>query len=323
VSFAEIGTNPALINFRPNLRRLLPAVFFLLLLSSAAVFAQTQLSQPDQDTLVVEEATGMDIFAIGKTVIIKKNAKGVLSLGGDVIVEGRVEGDVAAVGGNIIQKEDAFIGGDVIILGGSYKHDREIPLRNPEKETVMIAVFEEELRNMSQNPAGILSPTLSWSFFAQRLLSALFWFLVSLGLTTIAPGAVSRAVTRYRLSRLKIFGLGVVGLFATTFGVTAAVGYLPGYVNALVGLMALMVLLLTYVFGRVVMQAVAGQWIQKLIFPEKKQSDTLILFSGALFWTALLSLPYVWAFAMVALLMASFGLVLTARTPGGWIKNQP
>jgi hypothetical protein len=210
----------------------------------------------------------------------------------------------------------------VIILGGSYKHDREQPLRNPEKETVMVAVFEEELRNMSQNPAQILSPDWSWSFLAQRLLSVLFWFLISLGLTTIAPGAVSRAVSRFRISTLKIFGLGIIGVFLMTFGVMAAIGYLPGYINAVVGLMALMVIILTYVFGRVVMQAVVGKWIQKIIFSEKKQSETIALFIGAFLWTLLLSLPYIWALTLVALLMASFGLVLTARSSNGWLKKQ-
>ena len=159
-----------------------------------------------------------------------------MSLGGDVIIEGRVEGDVATVGGSITQKEDAYIGGDVIIFGGTYKHDSEQPLRNAEKETMMVAVFEEELRDMTQNPAQILSPNWSWSFFAQSLISVLFWFLISLGLTTIAPGAVSRAVSRFRISTLKIFGLGVIGLFAMTFGVMAAIGYLPSYINAIVGL---------------------------------------------------------------------------------------
>ncbi|MEO6588833.1 MAG: polymer-forming cytoskeletal protein, partial [Pyrinomonadaceae bacterium] len=265
-TFSDSFVSPSLI------WRFLFAAIFLLFVS-LSIYAQTSLSQPDEKTLVVEEATEMEIFAIGKTVIIKKSAKGVLSLGGDVIVEGRVEGDVATVGGSITQKEDAYIGGDVIILGGNYKHDRELPLRNAEKETVMVAVFEEELRNMSQNPAQILSPNWSWSFLAQRLLSVLFWFLISLGLTTIAPGAVSRAVSRFRISALKIFGLGVIGLFAMTFGVLAAVGYLPGYINAIVGLMALLILILTYVFGRVVMQAVTGKWIQRLIFSDKKQSE--------------------------------------------------
>lgn len=320
MAFASIETSFNLAELRTLTRRFLFALILLLPIS-LSIFAQTSLSQPDENTLVVEEATEMEIFAIGKTVIIKKSAKGVLSLGGDVIIEGRVEGDVATVGGSIIQKENAYIGGDVIILGGNYKHDREQPLRNTDKETVMVAVFEEELRNMSQNPAQILSPNLSWSFFAQRLLSVLFWFLISLGITTIAPGAVSRAVSRYKLSSLKIFGLGIIGFFLTTFGVTAAVGYLPGYINAIVGLMALLILILTYVFGRVVMQAVTGKWLQKIILTEKKHSETFALFLGAFIWTLLLSLPYVWAFLLVILLMASFGLVLTARNTNGWLKN--
>jgi hypothetical protein len=319
VAFASSDTFLNQTVSRPFIRRILFAIFFLLFIS-LSIYAQTSLSQPDEHTLIIEESP-MEIFAIGKTVFIKKSAKGILSLGGDVIVEGRVEGDVATVGGSVIQKEGAYIGGDVIILGGTYRHDSEQPLRNPEKETVMVAVFEEELRNMSQNPAQILSPNWSWSFLAQRLLSVLFWFLLSLGLTTIAPGAVSRAVSRYKISTLKIFGLGVVGLFAMTFGVMAAIGYLPGYINAVVGLMALFTLILTYVFGRVVMQAVAGKWIQKIIFSDKKQSESIALFFGALIWTLLLSLPYIWTFALVVLLMSSFGLVLTARTSNGWLKN--
>lgn len=255
----------------------------------------------------------MEIFAIGKTVIIKKSAKGVLSLGGDVIVEGKVDGDVATVGGSVIQKDEAYIGGDVIILGGSYKHDREQPLRNPEKQTVMVAVFEEGLRNMAKNPAQILSPNWSWSFLAQRLLSVLFWFLLSLGLTTIAPGAVSRAVSRFRLSTLKVLGLGILGVFAMTFGLLVAVAYLPGYLSAIVGLMVFLLLTTTYVFGHVVMQAVVGKWVQKLVFSDEKQSESIALFLGAFIWTFILSMPYLWAFPLVILLMSSFGLVLTAR----------
>jgi cytoskeletal protein CcmA (bactofilin family) len=53
----------------------------------------------------------------GKTVIVKTRAKGVLAIGGDVIVEGSVSGDVAAVGGSVIQRDGAYIGGDVFAVG--------------------------------------------------------------------------------------------------------------------------------------------------------------------------------------------------------------
>ena len=69
------------------------------------------------------------------------------------------------------------------------------------------------------------------------------------------------------------------------------------------------------------MQAVAGKWIQKIIFSDKKQSETIALFFGAFVWTLLLSLPYIWTFALVVLLMASFGLVLTARNSDSLFKN--
>ena len=49
-----------------------------------------------------------------------------MSLGGDVIVEGVVEGDVATIGGSVIQKAGSRIGGDVIVLGGTYRSEDAI-----------------------------------------------------------------------------------------------------------------------------------------------------------------------------------------------------
>jgi hypothetical protein len=263
----------------------------------------------------------MNIFAFGKTVIIKKNAKGVLVFGGDVIIEGKVDEDVGTIGGSVIQKETGFIGGDVIILGGTYRHEAAAPLRNPGKETIMYAGYEEELRNLTNNPAQIFSPQFSWSFLVQRLISIFFWFLISLALTTIAPGAVSRAVARFQLSTLKVFGLGAVGIFLTTFGTLVGLSFLPNYIGAIVGLMALVILLLAYVFGRVALQASTGKWLQRIFLSEKRQSETIALFIGAFVWTVILSLPFIWTFAWVALLIASLGLVLTARSTNGWVKS--
>lgn len=307
-----------------ELRFLFQRAIFVTLFSflvTFPIFAQTSLSQPDEKTLLVDEASEMHIFALGKTVIIKKSAKGVLVFGGDVIVEGKVDEDVGVVGGSVTQKENGFIGGDLIIFGGTYKHDSEQPLRNPEKQTVIFAVFEDQLRNLSQNPAQIFSPELSWSFFAQRLISILFWFLLSLALTTIAPGAVSRAVARFQLSALKVFGLGVLGIFLTTFGVMISLSFLPNYIGAIVGLMALIVLFLAYVFGRVALQVSVGKWLQKMFVSERKQSETIALFIGAAIWSVILSLPFIWTLAWVSLLIASLGLVLTARSGNGWTKN--
>ena len=133
-------------NLQIALAQMLSVIFFILL-AVFALCAQTSVSlNPEQNTLIVEDARESDIFSFGKNVIVKQHAKGVLAFGGDIIIEGRVEGDVAAIGGSIIQKETAFIGGDVITFGGTYRHESKTPLRSEGRETIMYAGYEEEIR---------------------------------------------------------------------------------------------------------------------------------------------------------------------------------
>jgi len=295
--------------------------FLLTFLFALSLFAQEKFSVNNQEnTIVIDEVKDAEVFAFGKTVIVKKEAKGVLALGGDVIVEGNVEGDVATIGGSVIQREGAFIGGDVIIFGGSYRHEQKEPLRSVGRETIMYAGYEEEFRNLMQNPAQIFAPQLSWAFLAQRLLSTLFWFIVSLAVTTIAPGAVSRAVARFQLSTLKVIGIGFFGVVATTIGVIFSLRFLPNYLSAIVGLMAVILLFLAFVFGRVALQASLGKWLQKKLLAENARSESVALFIGALVWTIFLSVPYLGSLAILALFVASLGLVLTARSPDKWKK---
>jgi hypothetical protein len=293
----------------------------LILLCQFTLLAQTQISSIDENTLIIDDAPEMEVFAFGKTVIVKKQAKGVLAFGGDVIIEGRVESDVASIGGSVTQKENAFIGGDVIIFGGSYRPESANPLRNEGKETVMYAGYEEELRALTQDPTQIFSPTFSFAFLAQRLLSMLFWFVVSLALTTLAPGAVSRAIARFQLSTLKIFAIGFFAFTATTITIIAGLSVLPNYLSAIFGLMAFVMLMLAYVFGRVTMHVSVGKMLQKHFVADKKQSETLAIFIGVFVWTLLLSIPYVWTFALLSLFAAGIGLVFTGRSSNGWQKS--
>jgi len=231
-----------------------------------------------------------------------------------VIVEGRIDGDVATIGGSIIQKENAYIGGDVIAFGGEYRPEAKEPLREADKETLMFGAFEEQLRDMAQNPAQIFAPSLSWTFLAQRLLSVLFWFVVSLGITTLAPGAVSRAVARFQISSLKVIGIGLLGFLFTIIFTIASIRFLPDYLGALVWLMVFLLLVLVYVFGRVAMQVGIGKMIQRQFFGDGSKSEVVAILFGVLVWTALLSLPYVWTLALLALFAGGVGLVLTARS---------
>ncbi len=272
----------------------------------------------DESTVIVNDAPEQEVYVIGKSVVVHKRAKGVLAVGGDIIVEGRVEGDIAAVGGNVIQKEQAYVGGDIIVFGGAYKPEAAEPLREPGKETVTFGVFEQELRDLGKNPSQILSPSLSLSFFAQRVILALFWFVVSLVMATLAPGAVSRAVARINLSLLKISAVGAAAMVLMIALMIAGALVLPDYLSATIGLMGALVLVLGYVFGRVALQVSAGKLLQKHFLGEANRSETLAILIGVVVWTVLLSLPYVWLISLFAIFITGIGLVLTGRATTRW-----
>lgn len=297
-------------------------IIFVSLLSLVGVFAlyaqQSSINETETKTIIIEEVKDAEIFAFGKTVVIKKGAKGVLVFGGDIIVEGSVEGDVATIGGSVIQKDAAFIGGDVIIFGGKYQHEREDPLRNADKETIMYAGYEEELRDFTQNPTQIFAPQFTWSYFAQRLLSIIFWFVATIIFTTIAPGAVSRAITRFQLSTLKIVGFGLLTFIIVTIFVITSFSYLPTNISGIIGVLATVTILLAYFFGRISLNVSLGKYLQKRLVPEKYHSESLAIFIGTLVWVAILSIPYLGNLAVVLLFAASLGLVITARSNTNW-----
>jgi hypothetical protein len=293
-------------------------VFFLMV---AAVHAESSDGRLPDSTqpLVVDGVVESDVFGWGQSVVVRGTVHhGVMAFGGDVVVEGFVEGDVATIGGSIVQRDGSRIGGDVIVIGGSYQHDASASGRNLSRATVMFTGFESELRNVMRNPATLLAPQWSLAYLGSRVMAVLFWFIASLMLTAVTPGAVSRAVMRLQLTNVRVGIIGFVGSIVMTFGVVAGLSVLPTVIAALIGLMALILILLAYLFGRVAIQAATGQWLQRKLFGENYRSESVVLLTGTIFWAILLSLPYVWPFVGAGLLVASLGLALTARYRVGW-----
>ena len=163
---------------------------------------------------------------------------------------------------------------------------------------------------------------MSATFIAQRLIVALFWFVITLVITTLAPGAVSRAVARIHLSWLKICALGAA-LFiflasAIVFGALA----LPTYLSAPLVAMGALFLVLGYVFGRVALQSRSAR-SYKDNFSQKPTARNARRPDGVLAWTVLLSLPYMWLIALFAVFSFGIGLVVTGRTskPGKTVNR--
>src|SRR6266404_9374710 len=277
----------------------------------------------DPTARVIDGVVNTTVFGMGQSIRITGAVKeGAIAFGGDVIVEGSVDGDVAAIGGSVIQREGSRIGGDVIVLGGIYHHGKAAPGRDPKSATYMYAGYEDELRRVMRDPFSLLRPQLTASFFGTRLLAVLVWFIISLALTAVMPNTVSRAVARLQLSSLRVAIIALIGTIVIGLGVPLLLLVLPSIIGAPILIMALLLVLVSSLFGRVVIFAATGNWLRRRFFP-RIQLDSVALLLGVVFWVTLESLPYVWPFVIAGLLVVSLGLALTARYRITWKKPRP
>jgi hypothetical protein len=274
----------------------------------------------DPQAKVIDGVVNSTVFGVGQSIRITGTVKdGAIAFGGDVIVEGSVDGDVAAIGGSVIQREGSRIGGDVIVLGGIYHHGKAAPGRDPKSVTIMYAGYEDELRQVMRDPFSLLRPQLTAAFFGTRLLAVLVWFIISLAVTGVMPNTVSRAVARLQLSSLRVAIIALIGSIVIGLGVPLLLLVLPSIIGAPILILALLLVLVSSLFGRVVIFAATGNWLRRRFFPGI-QSDAVALLLGVLFWVALESLPYVWPFVIAGLIAVSLGLALTARYRISWKK---
>jgi hypothetical protein len=288
--------------------------------------AQAQVATDDHPTdpqaRVIDGASNTTVFGLGQSIRITGSVKeGAIAFGGDVIVEGSVDGDVAAIGGSVIQREGSRIGGDVIVVGGLYHHDKAALGRDPQSVTIMYAGYEDQLRQVMRDPFSLLRPQLSAVFFGTRLLAILVWFIISLAITAVMPNTVSRAAARLQFSSLRVALIGVLGSVAVILGGFGSLLILPPVIGAVISIMALLLIVGSSLFGRVVVFATTGRWLQRRFWPRLK-SESVTLLLGVTFWVIMASLPYVWPIVIAGLFVVSMGLALTARYRISWKKPQ-
>ncbi len=156
------------------------------------------------------------------------------------------------------------------------------------------------------------------AYFGNRLLAILFWFIVSLSLTAVTPGLVSRAAARLQMTSPRVAFIGLLGAVVAGPGVAITLRLLPSSLGVLVFITAMLLLVVSYLFGRVVVHVATGRWLQRVLLAEERRSETVALLLGAVFWSLMLALPYVWPVLVIGLVIVSLGLSLTARYRLNW-----
>lgn len=304
----------------------IPAIALALLVGLIIASGQTppEPHPVDPNARVIDGVSNTTVFGLGQSIRITGTVKeGAIAFGGDVIIEGAVDGDVAAIGGSVIQRDGSRIGGDVIVVGGIYHHGKEAPERNPKSVTIMYAGYEEDLRRVMREPFSLLHPRLTPAFLGLRVLAILFWFIVSLAITAAMPNTVSRAIARLQLTSLRVAIIGVLGSIVIFGGVPLCLLLLPSILGVLILIMALLLIIVATLFGRVVIFAATGNWLARRLLPSKATLESVKLLMGVTFWIILSSLPYIWPVVVSGLIVTSLGLALTARYRISWKKSEP
>lgn len=301
----------------------LSGLLILLLSVFVSIRAQTATDPIVDEPYVIDGVSDTMAYGVGRSIKITGTVKnGAIALGGDVIVQGTVEGDVASIGGSVIQLAGARIGGDVIVVGGGYEARDTSPIRG-RTGTIVYAGYEQELRSMIRNPTELIGPQWSAAYIGLRILAVLFWFVISLALTAIMPTTISEGVARLQLTTLRVAIIGFFGAAIIGVGVPYSLYYLPRSLGAIIGLFAFFLIIGASIFGRVVIYAATGRWLQRKFFSFGKNSESVALLLGTIVWTALSSLPYVWPFVVAVVIVISLGLSLTVRFRLGWRRSLP
>jgi hypothetical protein len=112
--------------------------------------------------------------------------------------------------------------------------------------------------------------------------------------------------------------IGLIGFVILFSLVPLSLWVLPEPLRVLVGCYALLLLIVASVFGRVILYAATGRWLQRKYVALGRNSRSRGVVAGNGLWVLLTSLPYVWPFMAAVILIISFGLALTARYRVGW-----
>lgn len=273
----------------------------------------------DHPPLVIEESDDMheDQVVMGRSIKIIGHVRGgVLSLGGDVIVTGSVEGDVAAVGGSVVQTAGSHISGDVLVVGGNYKHIEGQSCRGVGTTTVVYSGSGEHLREFFANPTRqLIAPSIDRTFIGWRIAVALSSFVLAMILVGLAPKLISRASERLASDSLRIAAIGLVGTLVAILLTGLALVTLPTPAAAIISGVLLVVLVVVQVLGRVVAYFFVGRWLQRKLLGENHRSQTIALLLGVVTLAILGSLPVLGALLVFATFILSVGIMLTMPTP--------
>ena len=183
--------------------------FYFLSFFSVSLGARPSRSEIQRRPYVVEGVSDTIAYGLGRSLRINGTAKGAFALGGDVIVHGTVEGDVAAIGGSVIQLEGSRIDGDVMVVGGNIIMRQRLLVASLSHDNY-IRRLRRRIKSHHALASGFLRAALVRRLHGLPAARDSLLVHRSLALTAAIPGTISRGIARLQLTLGRVAIIGVL-----------------------------------------------------------------------------------------------------------------
>ncbi len=200
---------------------MIPKRLLLIALAAAAVLAvavppaASQTFTVKTDITVAAGETQDNVFSLGGNVVVDGRVRrSVIVFGGSITISGEVGDAVVGLGSRIVLKPTAVVNGDVAAIGGTLEKDPGCTVHGDtvyfQSKEIGDKIFREGLFR------GIFGFSLSPFILIIRAFSIFVWLVIALVGAGLFPKPIAFAAGEIRRSFWTVFGIGVLAVIAFT-----------------------------------------------------------------------------------------------------------
>ncbi len=298
-------------------KRLFPLIFLLLLSLSLPLSAQGVVIK--KDIHVAEDEVQDNVISLGGEVLIQgKVEESVVAFGGTVTIEGEVGEVVLGLGTQITLKSTAKINGDVVSLGGTL--DKE-PGSRVDGDTIYMEM--ESLKDVFSILGGFGIAGLIPILIIIKLITLFIWFILAVILAAFFPRQLSLASSQIRKSFWPVFGTGLLTIiiFIGLFIFSALLCFILIGIPILLALIIIGVVI--KIFGRVVLFYFFGESLARA-FGSKQPSAFLAVLLGLILVGVISFIPILGSLFSFVLSILGWGVVIRTKfgTTENWFRRK-
>ena len=291
-------------------------------LLASAVFLAASAGAAEAPALVLQEGSVArgELVAVGRDLVVAGIAQqDVAAVRGSVSVQGKVEGNVIALGGDVALSSTASVGGSVQALGGTVEMKPGATVQG------RVAAYPDASATLLGLIDGPLMGTSWWSRDVMALKVGLIaaWLLWAVLCGMFLPRALRRTAVAFEYGPLRLFSVGVGVVVASFLCLLLAAAVLPLAASLPLVLLIVFVVFGLKLWGVAALSLVVGR---PLVAKIKRPLPLILgpLFLGALMLNSLRLVPIVGFVAWMLFSLVAVGaavLDLASQRRRSWMTE--